>query len=108
DQQRRRDPQMLSQPFGAETNLDKSDLVHGFQPLGQHNQERFPWQRSIDVRDTRPYLHTQRTARVLARYFDEVFRGLEPTNGQFSLLMALNRPSPPVLGEVAWLLATDW
>ncbi|MFN3326952.1 MAG: hypothetical protein ACK5AZ_25950, partial [Bryobacteraceae bacterium] len=25
DQQRRRDPQMLSQPFGAETNLDKSD-----------------------------------------------------------------------------------
>jgi DNA-binding MarR family transcriptional regulator len=49
----------------------------------------------------------QRTARVLARHFDEKFRPLGLTNGQFSLLMALNRPEPPSIGEVAGLLAMD-
>jgi DNA-binding MarR family transcriptional regulator len=29
------------------------------------------------------------------------------TNGQFSLLMALNRPEPPAMGAVASLLAMD-
>jgi len=29
------------------------------------------------------------------------------THGQFSLLMALNRPDPPVMGEVAALLGMD-
>jgi DNA-binding MarR family transcriptional regulator len=29
------------------------------------------------------------------------------THGQFSLLMALNRPHPPVMGEVAALLGMD-
>jgi DNA-binding MarR family transcriptional regulator len=29
------------------------------------------------------------------------------TNGQFSLLMSLNRPSPPVMADVASLLAMD-
>ena len=29
------------------------------------------------------------------------------TNGQFSLLMSLNRPEPPTIGSVAALLAVD-
>jgi DNA-binding MarR family transcriptional regulator len=52
-------------------------------------------------------LHVQRAARALARRFDEAFRPLELTSGQFSLLMSLNRPEPPPMGPVADLLAMD-
>jgi DNA-binding MarR family transcriptional regulator len=43
----------------------------------------------------------------LARRFDEALRPFELTNGQFSLLMSLNRPEPPPMGPVATLLAMD-
>src|SRR6476620_6297451 len=59
------------------------------------------------VRDTCLCLHTQRAARALARRFDEALRPAGLTNGQFSLLMSLNRPEPPPLGSVAALLAMD-
>jgi DNA-binding MarR family transcriptional regulator len=49
----------------------------------------------------------QRAARALARRFDEVLRPFALTNGQFSLLMSLNRPEPPPMGPVASLLAMD-
>ena len=49
----------------------------------------------------------QRAARSLARRFDEVLRPFGLTNGQFSLLMSLNRPEPPPMGPVAALLAMD-
>lgn len=52
-------------------------------------------------------LHTQRAARALARMFDNALRPLGLTNGQFSLLMALNRPTPPTIGELAPFLAMD-
>jgi DNA-binding MarR family transcriptional regulator len=59
------------------------------------------------VRDTCLCLHVQRTARALARRFDEALRPLALTQGQFSLLMSLNRPQPPSVGEVSALLAMD-
>lgn len=59
------------------------------------------------VRDTCLCLHAQRAARALARRFDNAFAPFGITNGQFSLLMALNRPDSPGLGEVAQLLAMD-
>lgn len=59
------------------------------------------------VRDHCLCLHVQRAARALARRFDEALRPLELTNGQFSLLMSLNRPEPPSIGNVATLLAMD-
>jgi DNA-binding MarR family transcriptional regulator len=62
---------------------------------------------TLHVRDTCLCLHVQRAARALARRFDEVLRPLELTNGQFSLLMSLNRPEPPSMGSVAQLLAMD-
>jgi DNA-binding MarR family transcriptional regulator len=43
----------------------------------------------------------------LGRRFDEVLRPFGLTNGQFSLLMSLNRPEPPPMGPVASLLAMD-
>src|ERR1700734_2453860 len=60
------------------------------------------------VRDACLCLHTQRAARALARRFDEAFRPLGLTSGQFSLLMSLNRPPPaPGIGAVAALLGVD-
>jgi len=49
----------------------------------------------------------QRAARALARHFDEALRSLGLTNGQFSLMMSLNRPKPPAMAAVASLLAMD-
>ena len=49
------------------------------------------------VRDNCLCLHVHRAARALARRFDDVLRPLDLTNGQFSLLMSLNRPEPPTL-----------
>lgn len=62
---------------------------------------------TLHVRDTCLCLAAQRAARALARQFDVALRPLGLTNGQFSLLMALNRPEPPPLGAVAGLLAMD-
>jgi DNA-binding MarR family transcriptional regulator len=59
------------------------------------------------VRDCCLCLHVQRAARALARHFDEALRPVGLTNGQFSLLMSLNRPEPPGMGSVASLLAID-
>lgn len=62
---------------------------------------------TIHVKDTCLCLAAQRAARALARRFDAAFRPIGLTNGQFSLLMSLNRPSSPTLGSVAGLLAMD-
>jgi DNA-binding MarR family transcriptional regulator len=49
----------------------------------------------------------QRAARAVARRFDEALRPLGLTNGQFSMLMSLNRPDAARMGEVSELLAMD-
>lgn len=67
----------------------------------------FPFEATHRIRDTCLCLHVQRTARVLARAFDEALRPFDLTNGQFSLLNALNRPVPPSMAPVAALLAMD-
>src|ERR1700761_925506 len=66
-----------------------------------------PFSTTLEVRDSCLCLFTQRAARALARRFDEVLRRVGLTNGQFSLLMSLNRPEPPPMGPVAKLLAMD-
>lgn len=70
-------------------------------------QAELPYSSTVEVRDACLCLHVQRAARALARRFDEAFRPLDLTNGQFSLLMSLNRPQPPSIGSVAALLAMD-
>ena len=62
---------------------------------------------TLEVRDNCLCLHLQRAARAVARRFDEVLRPFGLTNGQFSLLMSLNRPEPPTISSVAALLAMD-
>jgi DNA-binding MarR family transcriptional regulator len=66
-----------------------------------------PYETTLLVRDCCLCLHVQRAARALARRFDEALRPFGLTNGQFSLLMSLNRPKPPAMGSVAALLAMD-
>lgn len=67
----------------------------------------FPHHKTLEVAQACVCLYVQRAARALARHFDEVFRPLGLTNGQFSLLMALNRPEPPTIGQLAPFLAMD-
>src|SRR5665213_1227912 len=66
-----------------------------------------PFETTAHVRDACLCLHTQRAARALARRFDEALRPAGLTNGQFSLLMALNRPEPATVSEIAVLLGAD-
>lgn len=62
---------------------------------------------TLEVRDRCLCLAVQRAARVLARRFDEALRPVGLTNGQFSLLMALNRPDGPRIADLAPLLGMD-
>ena len=60
-----------------------------------------------EVRDRCLCLHAQRAARALARHFDEALRPLNLKQGQYSLLVSLNRPEPPKISDLAYLLAMD-
>lgn len=71
------------------------------------NPSALPFEVTPLVRDRCLCLHAQRAARALARRFDEALRPVDLTNGQFSLLISLNRPVAPNLGSVANLLAMD-
>ena len=77
--------------------------------MSTHKSSRreLPLAATHQVRDACLCLHVQRAARALARRFDEALRPLGLTQGQFSLLMSLNRPEPPSVGSVAALLAMD-
>jgi DNA-binding MarR family transcriptional regulator len=71
------------------------------------NRERADFAFTHHVRDHCLCLHVQRAARALARRFDDVLRPIGLTQGQFSLLISLNRAEPPTMGAVANLLALD-
>ncbi len=77
------------------------------QKADRSQASRVPYATTRMVRDCCLCLHVQRAARALARRFDEVFRPLDLTNQQFSLLMSLNRPQPPGMAAVAAVLAMD-
>jgi DNA-binding MarR family transcriptional regulator len=66
-----------------------------------------PLSATHEVRDRCLCLHAQRAARLLARRFDLALRPFGVTNGQFSLLMALNRPDGPRIGDLVPLLGMD-
>ena len=71
------------------------------------NTVLIPFSTTLHVRDTCLCLHVQRAARALARRFDNALKPLGLNNGQFSLMMALNRPEPAPMGPVAHVLAMD-
>ena len=73
----------------------------------QADVPRVPLETVHRVRDACLCLHAQRAARALARRFDRALAPLGMTNGQFSLMMALNGREPLRPGRVAELLAMD-
>lgn len=66
-----------------------------------------PLSTTLEVRDRCLCLHVQRAARTLARRFDLALQPVGLSNGQFSILMALNRPDPPRISDLAPFLAMD-
>ncbi len=71
------------------------------------SHDALPFETTLHVKNHCLCLAAQRAARALARRFDTAFVPFDLTNGQFSLLMALNRPQPPLMRDVASLLAMD-
>src|SRR6266481_9559963 len=69
--------------------------------------DALPFDVTVRVRDTCFCLHLQQAARAVARRFDAALRPLGLTNGQFSLLMSLNRHEPAGISGVSALLAMD-
>jgi DNA-binding MarR family transcriptional regulator len=66
-----------------------------------------PFEKTLHIRDRCLCLQLQRAARVVSRCFDDALRPLNLTNGQFSLLISLNRLQPAGIGSVATLLGID-
>src|SRR6266849_4028414 len=69
--------------------------------------DELPFDVTGRVRDTCLCLHLQQASRAVARRFDAVLRPLGLTNGQFSLLMSLNRLEAASISGVSALLAMD-
>jgi DNA-binding MarR family transcriptional regulator len=85
--------------------VDEYVDINYYRPVS--SAAKLSFETTLLVRDHCLCLHVQRAARALARRFDEELRPFGLTNGQFSLLMSLNRPEPPAMGPVANLLAMD-
>ncbi|WP_353472877.1 MarR family transcriptional regulator [Salipiger sp. H15] len=66
-----------------------------------------PYETTLEVRDRCLCFRAQRAARALGRRFDIALKPVGLTNGQFSILMSLNRPEPPRISDLAPFLAMD-
>ena len=66
-----------------------------------------PFETTLEVYGRCLCFGMHRAARTLARRFDAAFAHLGISHGQYSLMMSLNRPDPPRLGEAAAFLAMD-
>lgn len=66
-----------------------------------------PLQTTLEVYNRCLCFGVHRAARALARRFDAALAPLGISHGQYSLMVSLNRPVPPRLGETAAFLAMD-
>ena len=71
------------------------------------SQPPIPFSATLHVRDHCLCFQAQRAARGLARLFDRAFQPFGIGNQQFSLMMALNRPEPPSVGQLGRELGMD-
>lgn len=62
---------------------------------------------ALDVGNACFCLHAQRAARAVARRYDEALRPVGLTNGQFSVLVSLDRPGPVSMADAAAPLGMD-
>lgn len=70
-------------------------------------KQTLPFETTLEVYNRCLCFGTHRAARTLARRFDAAFAPLGISHGQYSLMVSLNRPEPPRLGETATFLAMD-
>lgn len=70
-------------------------------------KQTLPFDTTLEVYNRCLCFGMHRAARTLARRFDAAFAPLGISHGQYSLMMSLNRPEPPRLGEAAAFLAMD-
>lgn len=70
-------------------------------------KQTLPFETTLEVYNRCLCFGMHRAARTLARRFDAAFAPLGISHGQYSLMMSLNRPQPPRLGEAAAFLAMD-
>lgn len=70
-------------------------------------KQTLPFETTLEVYNRCLCFGMHRAARTLARRFDAAFAPLGISHGQYSLMMSLNRPQPPRLGETATFLAMD-
>lgn len=70
-------------------------------------KQTLPFETTLEVYNRCLCFGMHRAARTLARRFDAAFAPLGISHGQYSLMMSLNRPQPPRLGETAAFLAMD-
>lgn len=70
-------------------------------------KQTLPFETTLEVYNRCLCFGMHRAARTLARRFDAAFAPLGISHGQYSLMMSLNRPEPPRLGETAAFLAMD-
>lgn len=75
--------------------------------MSETDPDLLPLETVLQIRDSCLCLAVQRAARRLARRFDTVLRPYGLTNGQFSLMVALNQPAPPPIGRLAGFLGMD-
>jgi DNA-binding MarR family transcriptional regulator len=71
------------------------------------NEEDLPFETTVEVYERCLCFRAQRAARALARRFDQALKPADLSNGQFSLMIALNRPEPPRISDLAAFLAMD-
>lgn len=70
-------------------------------------KKTLPFETTLEVYNRCLCFGVHRAARTLARRFDAAFAPLGISHGQYSLMVSLNRPEPPRLGETAAFLAMD-
>lgn len=70
-------------------------------------KKTLPFETTLEVYNRCLCFGMHRAARTLARRFDAAFAPLGISHGQYSLMVSLNRPEPPRLGETAAFLAMD-
>lgn len=70
-------------------------------------KQTLPFETTLEVYNRCLCFGMHRAARTLARRFDAAFAPLGISHGQYSLMVSLNRPKPPRLGETAAFLAMD-
>lgn len=69
--------------------------------------ELLPRDTVLHIRDTCQCLAAQRAPRRLPRRFDAALKPFGLTNRQFSLMVSLKEPKPPLIGRLAPFLAMD-